>query len=364
MSAPAWLIREVERAIQNGSPQCRAAMVRRIGGLFLERDDFNADHIRLFDQVLSRLLMDADLAARRELADRLASLDNAPVGVIRLLARDDAIEVARPVLERSPQLADDDLVDIAAHKGEPHLLAISRRTGIAEPVSELLVRRGGREVVRTVAANCSARLTDDTFFSLVERAESDVVLAEKVGSRPDLPPRLFSHMLHKATNKAAKLTPIASQSAMPERSRATQKLCSTPAASAEPDDQPRAQDTGKTSPPGATLDEAAVRELANGGKYQDLISALACLGAVPVEVVEQLVGSKHPDPILILCKSAGWAWDTAKAILMARPASRRISDAQLDAALVDFQRLTSATALRVRRFWQFTLTRDEAATPQ
>jgi len=326
MSAPAWLIRELERAIHNGSPPRRATiMVRRIGGLFLARDDFNADHIRLFDQVLGRLLMDADLEARREFADRLASLDNAPVGVIRLLARDDAIEVAGPILERSPQLADDDLVDIAAQKGQPHLLAISRRTDIAEPVSELLVRRGACEVLRSVAENCSARLTDDSFFSLVERAENDVVLAEKVGSRPDLPTHLFSHMLHKATNRAAKLPPIAS--------------------------------------PGAMLDEAAVCELANGGKYQELISALACLCAVPVEVVEQLVGSKHPGPILILCKSAGWAWDTAKAI-MARPAGARISDAQLDTALVDFQRLPSATALRVRRFWEFTLTRDDAATPQ
>ena len=364
MSAPTWLIRELERAIQNGSPPRRATMVRRIGGLFLARDDFNADHIGLFDQVLSRLLTDADLEARRELADRLASLDNAPVGVIRLLARDDAIEVAGPVLERSPQLANDDLVDIGAQKGQPHLLAISRRTDIAEPVSELLVRRGAREVLRSVAENCSARLTDDSFFSLVERAENDVVLAEKVGSRPDLPTHLFSHMLHKATNRVATLPTIASQSAMPERRRPSRKLCSAATASVGPDDQPRAHDTGKTSRPGATLDEAAVRELANGGKYQDLISALACLCAVPVEVVEQLVGSKHPDPILILCKSAGWAWDTAKAIIMARPAGARISDAQLDAALVDFQRLPSATALRVRRFWQFTLTRDETATPQ
>src|SRR5262245_61550079 len=117
MSAPAWLIRELEQAIQNGSPQFLTTMLTRIGGLFLARTDFNTDHVRLFDQVLSRLLMDAVVEARLELARHLAPLDNAPLGAIRLLARDDAIEVAGPVLEYSPRLADNDLIDIDASKG-------------------------------------------------------------------------------------------------------------------------------------------------------------------------------------------------------------------------------------------------------
>jgi uncharacterized protein (DUF2336 family) len=363
MSAPASLIRELEKAIQNRSPRCRATMVTRIGALFVARADFNADHIRVFDQVLSRLLMDVEVGARRELAQRLAPLDNAPVGAIRLLARDDAIEVAGPILERSPRLAEDDLVDIAASKGQAHLLAISRRADIAEPVSELLVRRGGREVLRNVAENSSARLTDDGFFRLVEGAGNDAVLAEKVGSRPDLPPHLFSDLLRKATNTVAKHQPASGPPQTSQQPQAARKCLRAVAASGGAADQAAPQCVSETLRRGK-LDEAAILKFAINGQNRDLISALACLCAVPIEVVERLMGSERPDPVLILCKSAGWGWETAKAVLKARPAGARISGCQLDAAFADFERLPSSTARRARRFWQFTLTHDETATPE
>jgi uncharacterized protein (DUF2336 family) len=337
MSAPAWLIRELEQAIQNGSPQFLTTLVTRIGGLFLARTDFNTDHVRLFDQVLSRLLMDAVVEARLELARRLAPLDNAPLGVVRLLARDNAINVAGLVLEYSPRLTDDDLVDIGASKGEAHLLAISRRASLAEPVSELLVRRGGREVLRNVAGNCRARLSHDSFFALVERAADDAVLAEKVGSRPDLPPYLFSDLLSKAVKPDMKFQSL--QGPAPQRTSETLR------------------DYGK-------LEEARVLELAKNGRYQDLIAALARLCAVPIEVVERLMGSRRTDPVLILCKSVGWSWETARAVLIARPLCMRMSGSDVDSAFAEFQRLPSSAARRVRQFWQFTLSDGEAVMPE
>ena len=74
--------------------------------------------------------------------------------------------------------------------------------------------------------------------------------------------------------------------------------------------------------------------------------------AVPIEVVDRLMAAQRPDPVLILCKSAGWAWSTAKAIIMARPAGARTSSQDLDAIHADFDRLSPSTAQRVMRFWQ------------
>jgi len=315
--------------IQHASPERRARTLRRIGTFFLAGLGFwNDGHIRLFDQVLSRLIADADISARSELARRLAPLDNAPLGVIRLLARDDAIAVAGPVLKQSRRVAEDDLVDIARSRGQAHLLAISRRASIGAPVSDLLVRRGGREVLRSVAENRGARLSDHSFFALVERAQGDGVLAEKVGLRPDIPPRLFSNLLQNASGKA----PLH--------------------ASARP---PTAFETLRQQD---RLDEAAVVDFANTGRYQEMIAALVWLCAVPIEVLDRLMGSERPDPIFILCKSMDWEWSTAKAILMARPDNA--SSADLDAAIADFNRLSPSTARRVRRFWQFRMTEDAA----
>jgi Uncharacterised protein conserved in bacteria (DUF2336) len=62
-----------------------------------------------------------------------------------------------------------------------------------------VVRRGDREVARGVAENRGARLSEKGFSRLVERAEKDGILAEKVGLRPDLPPQLFHELLTGAT---------------------------------------------------------------------------------------------------------------------------------------------------------------------
>ena len=82
------------------------------------------------------------------------------------------------------------------------------------------------------------------------------------------------------------------------------------------------------------------------------MAALACLCTVPIEVVERLMGGDRADPVLVLCKSAGWGWSTAKAIIMAGPGPHRWSSRGLDAAYVNFDCLSSTTAQRVMRFWQ------------
>src|SRR5436309_3170900 len=161
------------------------------------------------------------------------------------------------------------------------------------------------------------RLSDHSLFALVERAQGDGVLAEKVGLRPDIPPRLFSNLLQNASGKA----PLH--------------------ASARP---PTAFETLRQQD---RLDEAAVVDFANTGRYQEMIAALVWLCAVPIEVLDRLMGSERPDPIFILCKSMDWEWSTAKAILMAR--TDNASSADLDAAIAEFNRLSPSTVRRVSR---------------
>src|SRR5690606_914889 len=112
---------------------------------------------------------------------------------------DDNISVAGPVIVRSPRLAAPDLISIASTKGQAHLSAIAAREGIGESITDVLVRRGDPDVARKVADNQSARISDGGFTTLVERAEEDGVLAQKVGMRPDIPPRLFRDLLMRAT---------------------------------------------------------------------------------------------------------------------------------------------------------------------
>jgi hypothetical protein len=95
-------------------------------------------------------------------------------------------------------------------------------------------------------------------------------------------------------------------------------------------------------------------EFASKQSYDDAVAALAQLTGVPIDVVDRLMNGERPDPILILCKSAGYSWPTAREILLARLGSRGKSAPSIDAASANFDRLSTSTAKRVVRFWQVT----------
>jgi uncharacterized protein (DUF2336 family) len=354
MPVPASLIPELEDVIQHGSPERRAETLKRITAFFLEgADRFNEDHVRLFDDVFGRLIAEIESKAREELSRHLAPVGNAPANVVRALAKDDDIAVAGPVLTQSPRLADTDLCDIARTKSQAHLLAISGRTGIAEPVTDLLVRRGDREVVRKVADNRGARISDNGFTALVSRAENDGVLAEKVGLRPDIPPRLFRELLLKATEVVQqRLFASAKPETQAEIRRVLAKISHEVASKAAPRDYAAARRKVEALLKEGKLDEAALVDFAKKGQYEETIAALAALCSVPIEIVDRLMGGDRPDPVLILCKSAGWEWPTVRAIILGRPGGKGTSSQSLDSAYANFERLSPATAQRVMRFWQ------------
>ena len=200
MSASASLIPELEDVIQHGSADRRATTVKRIANLFVDgAASFNEDHIGLFDDVLCRLVDEIEAKARSEMAQSLASLTNAPTELMHTLAKDEDIAVAGPVLSQSPRLRESELVELARTRGQAHLAAIAGRADLGEAVTDVLVRRGNPEVVLTVADNQSAKFSEGGFSALVKRAEGDEDLAQKVGSRPDIPPHLFRELLVRAT---------------------------------------------------------------------------------------------------------------------------------------------------------------------
>jgi uncharacterized protein (DUF2336 family) len=83
-----------------------------------------------------------------------------------------------------------------------------------------------------------------------------------------------------------------------------------------------------------------------------MAAALALLCGVPIETADRLMAGDRPDPILILCKAAGYGWTTARAIIMVRPSTRGSSSPALDEAFANFEKLSPSTAQRVVRFWQ------------
>src|ERR1700678_2290138 len=188
MDAALSLIPELEEVVQHGSREKRTEALQRITALFVNgAGSYKNEHVDVFDEVFGLLIEEIENKARAELSHRLAPVSNAPVKVLRRLAKDDDIAVAGPVLKLAPRLAESDLIDVAETKRQAHLHAISGRGALGEAVTDVLVRRGNRDVAHRVADNRSARISQQGFRHLVERAEEDGIQSEKVGRRPDIP---------------------------------------------------------------------------------------------------------------------------------------------------------------------------------
>jgi uncharacterized protein (DUF2336 family) len=352
MGAPASLLPELEDVVQHGSAEKRAETLRRITTLFLDgAAAFNDEHVAVFDDVIGYLIEEIETRALAELAQRLAPVPNAPMGVVTRLAENDDIAVAEPVLKKA-RISDPDLIRIAQTKGQAHLLALSARGKVSEALADVIVARGDREVSRSIAINAAAKLSENAFTTLVKRAEQDGVLAERVGQRTDIPPRLFRQLLMQASDVVQKrLLAQAKPETAAEIRKILARVTDEVGARAAPRNYTAALAAVRQMHKEGKLSEADIVAFAEAGRYEETIAALATLCAVPVEVVDRLMNGERADPVLILARAAGFGWPTVRSVICSRPGPKPSRDV-LDAALENFERLTPGTAQRVVRFWQ------------
>jgi len=351
------LIAELESAIQSGSKDKRIDALRRITDLFVaDADRLTDQQIDVFDDVLSHLIRRIEGRALAELSQRLGQVNNAPVEVVRRLARDDDIAVAEPILMRSGRLSDRDLVEIAATKSQGHLLAIAGRSQVAPIVSDALLQRGDQRVFHKLAENSGASFSNSGYATLVRHSEHDEGLAEKVGLRLDIPIRLFRELLLRATEAVrSRLLAMAG----PE---SRDKIQSVLAAISQ-DAQREARFRNERDYAAAharilemknrgQLDEGMFFEFAKSDRYVDMVAALALLCGAPITLVESLLQSEHREAWLIPCKAAGLDWSTVRAIRSCRSFGQPLSNQTLEAARVDYFGLSQTSASRALRFWQ------------
>jgi uncharacterized protein (DUF2336 family) len=350
----ASLIPELEDVIQHGSYRRRAETLRRVAGLFIESaEHYSPEHVNLFDDVLTRLVTEIETKVRAELSERMAPISNAPLGLVRNLAHDDDITVAGPVLRQSVRLQQADLVDVARNKSQAHLQAISGRTDIDVEVTDLLIERGNEDVVRCVAGNRNARLSERSFVTLVRRSNDDDELAERIGLRPDIPPHLFRDLLLRATAVVQqRLLASAKPETRNEIQRVLDRISDEVGRSVPQRDYSTAQRKVLELYQAGNLGESELAEFAKTKQFEETVAALSVMCGVPIETADRLVSGDRADPVLILCRAAGFGWNTARAIVLARPSMKGTSEQALDDAFGNFERLSPVTAQRVVRFWQ------------
>lgn len=148
-------------------------------------DRCDDEQVAQYDEVLCQLAELVEVEARVHVAKLLAPLERAPGTVVVKLANDN-IEVAKPLLQFSNVLSDDDLIDIIGHQSEEHRVAIAGRTMVPERVGEAIVEHGSTSSVQRLVRNSNAEFDKATLEKLVRRAIDDAEIATDLRGRPDV----------------------------------------------------------------------------------------------------------------------------------------------------------------------------------
>jgi len=346
-------LKELESEVSRGSAESRERALWYATDLLIA-GRYTDDEIWMFGEIIGRLEQDIEVAARAQLARRLAQTENAPLKIIKKFAFDDLIDVAGPVLRESERLDGRTLVANARSKSQLHLLAISQRKSIAEDVTDELVTRGNGEVVRTVATNNGARLSDFGILHIIKRSESDSILIEQLGRRKDIPRHHFQQMIAKASENAKKRL----ESERPEAASQIQTLVTNvtgklhskfgPASQSYFDAKRAVMNEHRRG----NLNENKIFEYARSHKFEEATVGLSLLCSLPVDVVERALIDKNKESALILTKALSFSWETAMSLLFLAAPDHRIVAQDLEHMKRAFTELNVETSRSVLKTYQ------------
>jgi len=346
-------IRELDAAVAHVAPERRAHVLGQVTDLFvLHADTYSAEEITLFDDVIARLAAQIEVEARMLLAHRLAKVANAPRNVIRMLAFDDCVEVAGPVLTHSEQLAEAALVENAQTKSQKHLFAISRRRVLSEPVTDVLVDRGDRTVAISVAGNPGACFSEDGFLGLIRRAAGDDMVAERLGERREIPAHLFLKLLSVASERVRERLRASHPHAGAEIDRVVETVAGRIKAQVV---APTRHYSGHMEELGSRyiagrLGEGDLVKFAQARQFEDAVVTLALLSHVPVPLVDRAMHGERSDVLMVIARAINLKWGTAKLLLQLRAAPRVLAPDELQRSLAAFEQMSPATAAHLMRF--------------
>ena len=272
----------------------RGRLAAKITALVPEFAGEEREKIRaLSHQVLETLARDHAVKVRQIVAEALKDSVDAPVAVIQKLARDIEIQVAGPILEHSPLLTDEDLLEIIAHgpiRGA--LTAIANRRQLSDKLSDgvavaALANSGESNSVRKLLQNKSAQIREDTLDRILDQAGKAPTWHEPLVERPTLPMKAIKRLAAFVSN-----TLLEALQQRPDLDAATAKDVAKTV-------QRRLEAEGAASgaPP---VGEDAIAAAIGAGKRDAVAAALARDAKLPASIVTAILASKSSKAVTAL----------------------------------------------------------------
>lgn len=187
-------VADLVRLAHDKTDRGRGLLVENIVDLFLTPDGRLNDHERaLMSDILCKLVEEVEAIVRKELAERLSRVKDAPKDLIRLLANDE-ISIARSILENASVLRAPDLIEIIRLRTNEHRMCIALRQEVVPEVSDALIEYGDTDVIEAMLRNPDAEISERSMEYLVAESRRVDRFQEPLILNHDLPPALAHRM--------------------------------------------------------------------------------------------------------------------------------------------------------------------------
>jgi len=345
----------------------REQLFRNMAELFsYVSDRCDDDQVAQYDEVLCQLAEFVEIEARAHVAKILAKLDRAPGTVVVKLANDD-IEVARPLLQFSNVLSDDDLIDIITHQSEQHREAIASRYTVADRVGEAIVDHGQTSSVVRLVRNANAQLHKGTLEKLVERATKDSEIAADLRGRSDIDWNSLRGEIDDVASKVLetlgeidrRFDPVTAgkvNAVVYNRMRNRAGFSST--------EWKVAYNQVKALSDRKQLNERALTRFARFGYGHHAAAALTVILQVKPEVFVKWLASQDYVAVTVALKAAGLAPDLFEAIVATLPWRDLPSQDDIKMVVSRFDALDREEAMGIFELWRAHAFRKRAVTEE
>lgn len=358
------MIEELTSLAREKSSEKRRELLGRVSDIFFEgAERYTDQEAFLFGDVLTSLLDDVDINSKVELSVRLADEDRAPRNLAVALAKDENFEVAAPVLQNSNALHDEDIVSIAKERSQDHLMAISKRSRLAEGVTDVLIERGEKRVLQSVVQNTGANFSETGFASLADKAVADDTLKEALSHRADMPVEIAQRVLPvlprdararllelmaNDPEKGAQLVHMARDASERQRLMAKKRRL-------------EAKVMAEDIKAGRTNIDDVVSNLADANRIPDLALVLATVADIPPNVLTNIILKPDGQPIAMFCRSLDVTPPAFRSIAEMRSRRMKTPGSMARQLTMDYAAIDKASADRAIRFIKMRATMGKEA---
>lgn len=195
------IVRQFLQWVRNAPPGERAEATSALARAYLH-SDLSPDDLAAAEGAMIMLLDDPSPLVRLAMSEVFASSQKAPQVVVNALAADQ-VDVAYPVLTRSPMLLEDDLVDLIATGTPDTQVAIANRVLLSRPLAAAISEVGSAEACLTLLENPDADIALFSIDRIVERFGHLAAIRENLTARDDLPMTTRQALLSKLSQTLA-----------------------------------------------------------------------------------------------------------------------------------------------------------------